>query len=269
MREVRFPACDGTPLSGIVAFPEGEGPFPGLIALHGCSGLWTESHRLKSREADWAKRLTGAGYAVFFPDSFSARGVRSICSKVDRPILPERERVRDAYDALLWFQGQPEVRADRVALLGWSHGAMTTLWAMATQSPGRPDGLSQDFVGAVAFYPGCAQIGRERPNYAAAAPMLWQLGAEDDWTPAAPCVKLASRSGSGAKIEIDVYPSAHHGFEQPIGTVHEVLVKNAIYKTGEKVVHVGANPDARARAVERVMTWLDDVLRSGSEKGRE
>lgn len=261
-RRVEFPARDGAMLSGVVVLPEGEGRFPGVVALHGCGGLLTASGRLKARESDWAKRLSAAGYAVFFPDSFNPRGVESVCSLVERPVLPERERVRDAYDALNWFQKQDYVRADRIALLGWSHGAMTALWTMARSSPGRPADLTWDYVGAVVFYPGCAQVGREIPDYVAAAPMLLQLGEADEWTPAAPCLKLAEaiRGRPGPAVEVDLYSRAHHGFDQPGGAVHEVVVRNSIYKTGEKTVRVGPEPEARARAIVRVMAWLEDKL---------
>jgi len=267
MSAVRIPVRGGGTISGLFSLPEGEGPFPGIVALHGCGGLSTRKGRLHAREADWAKRLNAAGYAVLFPDSFTARGYASVCSLRDRPILPERERVRDAYDALAWLQARPEVRPGRIALFGWSHGAMTALWTMSRTSPGRPAGLKTDFIGAVAFYPGCTQVRREVSNYGVIAPTLFQLGAADEWTPAAPCVDLAREAAArpGPRIAVDVYPAAHHGFDQPSGEVHAVLVKNSAYKTGEKTVHVGRNPEARQRAVARTMDWLRDLFAAQGE----
>jgi hypothetical protein len=46
--------------------------------------------------------------------------------------------------------------------------------------------------------------------------------------------------------------------------VHEVVVRNSIYKTGQKVVRVGPEPEARARAIVRVMAWLEDKLGKGT-----
>ena len=93
----------------------------------------------------------------------------------------------------------------------------------------------------VITYPGCSQVRREVPDYGVISPVLFQLGAADEWTPAAPCVTLAREAASrpGPRIAVDVYENAHHGFDQPKGKVHEVLVKNSAYKTGQKVVHVG------------------------------
>lgn len=262
METVRIPLRGGGEISGLLSLPQGQGPFPGIVALHGCGGLLTKSGKLHARETDWAKRFNAAGYAVLFPDSFTARGYASVCSLRDRPVLPERERVRDAYDALAWLRARTEVQPRRIALFGWSHGAMTTLWVMSKTSPGRPAGLKDDFIGAVAFYPGCTQVRREVKDYGVIAPVLFQLGAADEWTPAAPCVRLAQEAAArpGPRIEVDVYAESHHGFDNPSGEVHARVVKNSAYKSGEKEVHVGRNPETREQAIVRTMGWLRDLF---------
>lgn len=260
MHEIALPTRDGLELRAMLAKPEGAGPFPAIVALHGCGGLWAKSGKMRARETDWARRFNAAGWAVVFPDSFTARGYESVCHERERPILPERERVRDAFDALAWLQTQSFAKPERIAVFGWSHGAMTTLWTIASASPGRPAGLAHDFVGAVAFYPGCVQVGRTA--FTARAPLLVEIGAEDTWSLPKPCVALAdaAKARGGAEVAIDVYPEAVHGFDQPIGTVHDVTVRNSIYKSGEKTVKVGANPVARAQAIPRAMDWLTRIL---------
>lgn len=260
-REIALPTRDGLALRAVLVKPDGPGPFPAIVALHGCGGLWNEtSGRMRMRETGWAKRWADAGYAAIFPDSFTARGESSVCSQVERPILPQRERVRDAYDALVWLQAQSFVRPDRVAAFGWSHGGMTTLWSIASASPGRPEGLVHDFVGAVAFYPGCVDVGKTA--FTASAPLLIEIGAEDTWTLPKACLALvdAARKRGGAPVAIDVYPEAVHGFDQPSGGVHPFVTRNSIYKNGEKTVMVGANPAAREAAIPRAMAWLKDIL---------
>src|SRR5580704_1926255 len=73
---VSFPSLDGaltggkaTVLRGLLMKPEGIGPFPAIVALHGCNGLFKEG-ALVAREAAWAQLLTAHGYVVLFPDSF-------------------------------------------------------------------------------------------------------------------------------------------------------------------------------------------------------
>src|SRR5262245_38461436 len=50
--------------------PDGNGPFPVVIALHGCGGLSGAGEIVLPRYREWAERLLKAGYAVLWPDSF-------------------------------------------------------------------------------------------------------------------------------------------------------------------------------------------------------
>src|SRR5438128_10876427 len=76
--QVEIPGSD-TMLRGILYRPEGPGPFPGVVALHGCGGLLNSSGNVVRRYADWGNRLANAGLAVLFPDSFSSRGLSGQC----------------------------------------------------------------------------------------------------------------------------------------------------------------------------------------------
>ena len=68
--------------------------------------------------------------------------------------------------------------------------------------------LSTPFRAAVAFYPNC------RGNAATInVPTLILIGALDDWTPEAPCAAWGSRVGDTNKLDVIVYPGAHHKFD--------------------------------------------------------
>src|SRR4051812_16790069 len=54
---VTFPGQDVL-LRAVLYRPAGRGPFPSVIALHGCAGLHDRSGALSPRHADWAARLT-------------------------------------------------------------------------------------------------------------------------------------------------------------------------------------------------------------------
>ena len=122
--------------------PPGAGPFGAVVLLHGCGGLyrWEGRHNgeIVQRNVEWAERLSKSGYVVLLPDSFTPRGVHESCTVKDRPVDSSRERPRYAYAALLWLQGQRYVRANSVALMGWSNGGGTVLHTIAADSPGRP-----------------------------------------------------------------------------------------------------------------------------------
>jgi dienelactone hydrolase len=164
---VRFRSTDDarTRLDGYVFRPRGRGPFPAVIALHGCAGLLStrDPSRLSARHADWARRLVDRGYVVFFPDSFTRRGIKDLCRRGGkRPITPSH-RARDVRGAARWLSGRKYVDSGRIALLGWSHGGTTLLWA-AREGAAPERG---EFKAAFAFYPACrifAESERWRPR---------------------------------------------------------------------------------------------------------
>jgi len=245
---------DGTRISGYLYRPVAAGPRPAVVMLHGCSGMLSGSGRLKSREKAWRDLFLDQGYVVLLLDSFTERGYRTICkvSLAARPVEPDRDRPHDAYGALRWLQVQRFVLADRIALAGWSNGAMTTLWTVRTGAPQRPDNLVHDFRAAVAFYPGCIKLGRANPPYVAAVPTLVQIGAADNWTWPEPCIALVSKANAngGAKMEIDVYQGAVHSFDYPNSRRRTIAVSNG------RRVRIGTDPVARQKAIARVLAYL-------------
>jgi len=235
-------------LTGHLFRPAGSGPFPAIVALHGCSGYLTSSGRIRSREADWAQRLAAAGYVVLLADSFSARGLTEICTARERTIRPQ-DRAEDAVAAAEWLSGQPFVDRRRLALLGWSHGAMAVLWTV------RPGFLATppQFKTAVAFYPGCREIAR-RPEWAPSVPLTVLMGDADDWTQPGPCRELAQRTG----FRFIEYAGAYHGFDAPNSLVR---VRRGIGRLKGGQAHVGTDLAARAAAIEEVMRTFAGALR--------
>src|SRR5215813_6298660 len=129
-------------LKAYVYRPTGDGPHPAVIALHACGGLSGRSGPVAGRYRDWGERLSAAGFVVLFPDSFGSRGLASQCTVRERRARSSHERVADANAARRWLQGKDWVKHDRVALVGWSSGATSTLWAVrprAAVHDGAPD----------------------------------------------------------------------------------------------------------------------------------
>lgn len=258
---VRFASLDAdiadgpaTEIEGRLYRPPGDGPFPAIVALHGCSGRdWTDG-RMSSLYRDWAARLTGLGFVVLFPDSFKPRGVDEVCTKRPQPVTPFRQRPRDAHGALAWLAAQPYVRADRVFLMGWSHGGSTVLTSLDAgrrATPRAPGNLA--FRAAIAFYPGCLSPSR-RPDWTTSAPLLILIGELDDWTPAAPCEALASRArGAGQPVELVTYPGAYHSFDAVQGQLRQRTDVGA--RPGGSVT-LGPDPAAREDARRRVAAFL-------------
>jgi dienelactone hydrolase len=239
-------------LRGVLYRPEGAGPFPGVVALHGCEGLMNGAGKIVPRFADWGERLAAAGMAVLFPDSFGSRGLRAQCGIRERKVRSSRERVADANAARRWLDGQPWTVKEHVSLLGWANGAIASLWTVEPRRAPR-DG-TPDFRSAVAFYPGCRRLGETA--WSARVPTLILIGRADDWTSASTCEQMvAGARGRSARASLVVYPGAYHEFDRADYPVRELsgLVNTA---DGTGKAHVGTNPAARADALKRVTEWL-------------
>jgi dienelactone hydrolase len=265
---VHFPSNDAdlthgapTTLDGWLFRPEGPGPFPAVVALHGCAGLYAKG-QLSARDRDWSERLVKEGYVVLLPDSFSARGVDEICSRKERTVRPTYERNRDAYGALLYLQGQPFVRGNDVGLIGWSNGGITVLATIAAKTHARPRDLAHDFRVAVAFYPSCrTALDRSSDWIPPVAPVHILMGAADDWTPAPPCQDLGEKAkAAGSPIDVVIYPGAYHDFDHPNMPVHS---RDDVATTASGHATLGTDPAARADAIARVSKVFHDTLRPG------
>lgn len=223
---------------------------PTVIALHGCSGLHSNSGRFDDRYISYARRWNAAGWHVVAPDSFSSRGQGSICAQTasERTIKVAHRR-DDVLRTAAWLRTRDDVDPQRIAVVGWSHGAMTAL-EIVDRSLWR----SQPPAAIVAYYPGCGGWKR-RALVEPAAPLLMLLGEADDWTPAAPCKELAERfqSAHGGIVTVRSYADGHHGFDRrsPVRFLPNIPVG-----TGKRGVHVGGNAAAR----EASLTELDQFL---------
>jgi dienelactone hydrolase len=194
----------GDRIQGYLAKPGGAGPFPAVVALHGCAGMHDTT---KQRLAD---DLVAWGYVVLIVDSFATRDIEQACTSGGFPNFYRRRQ--DAYGALVFLAGQPFVDAKRVAVAGFSQGAWVTL-SVAESNPFEQfvPPSSVRFRAAAALYPLCKAVSA-RP----AIPTLILIGALDDWTLAADCSdKVAGWGNDGPPIELVVYPAVHHGFYYP------------------------------------------------------
>jgi dienelactone hydrolase len=258
---VEFDGAAGTVLTAHWLPAAAAGARPAIVALHGCGGLYRRDGRtLEARYTDYAARFAAAGYHLLLPDSFGSRGAGPICTlRNDERTITVETRRGDAAAAVRWLAARPEVDARRIVLLGWSHGAMTTLVAANSARSGaaRPD-ASTPLAGAVAFYPGCRALLRE--DFALDSPLLMLLGEKDDWTPPERCVELVARTRArqpAADLTLRVYPDSYHGFDgrAPLRLRHDV--PNGVSPAG---VHAGGNPVAREQALAELDRFLHRIL---------
>jgi dienelactone hydrolase len=191
-------------IQGYLAKPDGAGPFPAVVVLHGCAGMHDAT---KKKLAD---ELVAWGYVTLFVDSYATRRVVHTCESGAFAMFFKRRP--DAYGALVFLSRQTFVDARRVAVVGFSSGAWVTL------SVARPNAFELfdppsdlRFRAAAAFNPPCAQAAA-RPGI----PAIIFIGELDDWTPAADCTnKVATWGNDGPPVDVIVYPGTYHGFYYP------------------------------------------------------
>ena len=189
-----------------------SGKQPAVIALHGCGGLYSNrsgGRQFTARHAAMAELLHDAGYHVLFPDSFTPRGKRAICTeKIGSRDINSTTRRRDVLGALDWLAKQPEVDTSRIVLLGWSHGGSTVLSSVNAELSEVAHHAVQPRA-AVALYPGCSAY--NKIAYRNTTPLLVLMGQNDDWTPPQPCVALAQHMESlRAPFTLRLYPDSYH-----------------------------------------------------------
>jgi dienelactone hydrolase len=183
------------------------------VLVHQCGGLGTR----KPNESmlTWAKEAVARGYVALLIDSLGSRGVDTVCYGPKGGVVFARG-VRDALQAAEHLQKFDFVDKKRIALAGYSWGAMVGVLASSARWSGNAlPGVR--FAAAVAFYPGCFTL---RPPTTAAyeivqpdidRPLLVLMGGQDTETPADECVaKLGVAKAAGAPVEWHVYPQATH-----------------------------------------------------------
>src|SRR5882757_9570051 len=116
----------GDRIQGDLAKPDGAGPFPAVIVLHGCAGMHdTTKQKLVDDLVAW-------GYVTLLVDSYATRRIDHACtSSAFATFLLRRP---DAYGALVFLGRQTFVDPHRVAAVGFSAGGWVTLFVAETNS---------------------------------------------------------------------------------------------------------------------------------------
>jgi dienelactone hydrolase len=192
-------------IAGELRIPKpGTDRLPAVVLVHGSDGVGFNSGM-------WKGELNKAGFATFVTDSFAGRGITNTIT--DQSQLSSYAMMKDAFAALAVLGKHPRIDPDKIAVMGFSKGAVPALYASMNrfQSAYAPEGAS--FAAYIGFYTPCnvALIDDEKVS---AKPIRLYHGIADDWVPVGPCRDYVARlKKAGANIDLVEYPGASHGFD--------------------------------------------------------
>ena len=198
---------DGKPvvLAGELRLPPaGSDRLPAVVLLHGSGGI-------NGGVTDWAQDLNAMGVATFVVDSFTARGITSTIN--DQNQLGRLAMTMDAYRALDLLSKHPRIDPMRIALMGFSRGAQSALYASLKRFQKMHAVSSQEFAAYLPFYAACGTTYLEDEDVASKPIRLFH-GIADDYVPVAPCRAYVARLKAAKKdVLLTEYAGAGHVFD--------------------------------------------------------
>ncbi|MGE0740024.1 MAG: dienelactone hydrolase family protein [Hyphomonadaceae bacterium] len=207
-----------------VTRPEGAGPFPVVIMLHGCGGP-------RPFINDMARHAADAGAAAIVVDSYAPRRISrmaALATVCTGTRLHGRERAGDLYAAVTWARRQSWAARDRIAVMGWSHGGWTVLDALSLRSGeemARATGISNlpaeplsGVQSALIVYPYTglgSLVGRRDWRFALRSTAI-VAGRDYIVGTNGPREALNRQRLRGAPLDIVLFENATHAFEDPL-----------------------------------------------------
>lgn len=198
VKDIQYPSpVNGAPISAYLVLPEGDGPFPGVLDVHWYNRTAENANR--TQFLDEAVILANEGVAsllvatMWSDPNWYTEG-RTLRSDYDDAIQQVIE-LRAALDVLL---AQPQVDPERIAFVGHDFGAMYGTLMGAVD--GRPDayvliagasdfnqwmlfGVDPNRPGLERYMTQMAELAPSRFVASIDAPVLFQFGTEDGFTP--------------------------------------------------------------------------------------
>jgi len=244
-------------LAGELRIPKpGSDRLPAVILIHGSGGVGGNVDA-------WAKEINSLGIAAFILDSFSGRGIVSTVD--DQSQLDSLAMVIDAYRALALLAQHPRIDPARIAVMGFSKGAVPAVYSSNERFRKLYDPATVSFAAHIGLYTPCNVQYRD-DDRATGAPIRLFHGIADDYVAIAPCRAYVERlKRAGANVALTEYPDAHHAYDStalsaPVLRPQAQTTRNCTLREGDN----GQVLNAKTRAV---YTLNDPCVEHGPHVG--
>jgi dienelactone hydrolase len=161
----------------------------------------------------WARIFNDAGVAAFILDSFSGRNIVNTVENQDQ--LHSLAMMVDAYRALDLLAAHPRIRADRIAVMGFSKGAVASVFSAVERFTTAYSSTNR-FAAHIGMYTPC-NTRFNSDTKVSSAPIRLYHGIADDYVSIVPCREyVAELKAAGADVKLTEYAGAQHAFDNPL-----------------------------------------------------
>jgi dienelactone hydrolase len=243
-------------LAGELRIPKpGSDRLPAVILIHGSGGVG-------SNVDAWAKEINSLGIAAFILDSFSGRGIVNTLS--DQSQLDSLAMTIDAYRALALLAQHPRIDPDRIAVMGFSKGAVPAVYSSNERFRKLYDPAKVGFAAHIGLYTPCNVQYRD-DDKVTGAPLRLFHGIADDYVSIAPCRAYVERlKAAGVNVALTEYPDAFHAYD---GTTSPPIQLPQAQTTRNCTLREGDNGQVLNAKTGAVYTLNDPCVEHGPHVG--
>jgi carboxymethylenebutenolidase len=224
-------------LRGYLAEPAGDGPWPGVVAIHEALGL----NDIVRRQAD---RLAAAGYLTLAPDLFSDGGVARCLVSTFRDMFRGTGKAVVDIEAARRHLLADERCSGKVGIIGFCMGGG---FALVTAN-----------TGFDAAAPNYGQLPRNlKQAMAGACPIVASYGGKDVTLRGAARKLAGTLDDLGVVHDVKEYPTAGHSF------LNDEFFGPALLHGVQRIAHLGPDPLAAPDAWRRIESFFAEHLAAG------
>jgi len=235
--DISLPDAEGgsAGLTGVLAVPEGSGPWPGVVLVHEAYGVNEVMRRQVVRMAE-------AGYLALMPDLFSQGGPRRCLGATFRALRSGGGR---AFVDIESARAYLAARSDSTGATGVLGFCMGGGFALAAAS-------DRGFGAASANY---GMLPRDLDALEHACPIVGSYGERDHSLTGAAEKLSATLTRFGVPHDVKEYPDAGHSFLNDAESGPA-----AVRLLTKRILGAGPNPEAAADAWRRIEAFFAEHL---------